>query len=126
MKIAHIVNPQFNSAFSTLLSQPVPMVIGIKLREIHNAIRAKQLAYDESREALLKDLCEKDADGKPMFEDETKTAYKLSDEGRAKFSVELAKVFNEEFEMASVEAKDLGDKVSLTPQNLILLEDIVK
>lgn len=126
MKIARIVNPQFNSAFTTLLNQPVPMVTGIKLREIHNAIRAKQRAYDESREALLKDLCEKDADGNPVFEDDKKTAYKLSDEGKAKFSEELAKVFDEDFETASVEAKDLGDKVSLTPQNLILLEDIVK
>jgi hypothetical protein len=102
------------------------MATGIKLREIHNVIRAKQLAYDESREALLKDLCEKDADGKPMFENEQKTDYKLSNEGKAKFLEELAKVFNEEFETASVEVKDLGDKVSLTPQNLILLEDIVK
>jgi hypothetical protein len=127
MKLGTVLSPEFAEVYNSLITQKIPLTAGIKLREINAVIVAKNKAYEEARQALLNDLAEKDADGKAIIEGEGQNqTFKLSEENKAKLVDELNKALQVDFDVESINAKELGDKLNISAADLMVLSDIVK
>lgn len=124
MKLSKLVDPQFQVALRKLASQDVPLRSAFKLKGMIKQVNEALAKYDEVRTEALKRYGDKDDNGELVLEQGGKNV-KLSEESAQAFVEELNNLLNDEIEVGSVKISDLGNNLSLSTTELILLEDVI-
>lgn len=86
-------------------------------------LMAKQNEINENRVTILNEICEKDADNKPILES---GQYKLSDENSKKFQEEFQKLMEEDciIDVAPSMEKDISDIKSMIHASPVELNEV--
>jgi len=88
--IGQIQDLSFQKAIMRLSNcENLKIATAFKAKRLLKAVRDEVGAFEEIRVKTLESLAEKDQDGKVLFEDDSKSHYKLSPENRAIFTAKL-------------------------------------
>lgn len=124
MKLSKLVDPQFQVALRKLASQEVPLKSAFKLKGMIKQVNDALAKYDEVRTDALKRYGTKDDSGELVLEENGKNV-KLSEENAQAFVQELNDLLADDVEIGSLRISDLGNNLSLSTTELILLEDVI-
>lgn len=126
MKLGDLVGPRFSSSFSRLMQSKVPISTAFRLRTMSRIIQAEIDKYNEVRGQLIKELSEKDENGKPVEKMEGgHPTISVSDANTATFQTKIQELHAVTVDLATLTPADLGD-ASLTPADITVLEFIVE
>jgi len=123
VKLSKLVDPQYQAILRKLSSQDIPLRAAFKLRGIIKSGNDELVKYDEVRGEALKRFGEKKEDGSLNIDDKGTVA--LSDDNRTQFINELNVLLNTDIDLGKIKLEELGDKCSLTTQELIVLDDLI-
>lgn len=124
MRLGRLTDSKFQGVLRELLQQKgIPVKTAFKLKGIVKSIQVEVERYDEFRGELIKKYASKDEAGETIVEEN----------GNARFSTEnmntFIKEFNEllslEVDVKTVELDELGEAVSLTVEDLMVLDGLV-
>jgi hypothetical protein len=123
MKLATIVNPKFQKALSNLLKNQVPIKTAFKLKGILQTVSQELSKYEALRSELLQRYGSKDETGKLIRDKAGKVA--LEGDGLRAFSDELNQLVDLDLDIPSIKLEELGDKVQLSVEELMVLGDLI-
>ncbi len=123
MKLARIVDPRFQSAFKKLMGEQLPLKTAFKMKGIYARIQTEADRYEETRQAALGRFGNKKEDG--TLDVDANSQVKISDANVELFVKELNELMSLDVEIGAVSIDELGNNVSITPEELILLDDVV-
>jgi hypothetical protein len=123
MKLSKLIDPQYQVILKKLASQDIPLRTAFKLKGIIKLGADEVTKYEEVRTEALKRLGDKKEDGSLTVDD--RGSVKLSDENMKVFVSELNTLLSTDVSVGSLKIDELGDKASLTAQELIILEDLI-
>ena len=124
MELGKLVDVQFQTTLRKLASQELPLRAAFTLKGIVNNVNSELKKYDEVRGEALQRLGEKDETGKLIAGD--KGNIKLSDDNMKLFVDEMNTLLATPITVGSINAKDLGDKCTLSTSDLLTLDGIIK
>lgn len=123
MKLSRLIDPQFQETLRKLAATDIPLKTAFKLRGIIKRGNDELQKYDEVRSAALNRLGDKNEDG-TLAADEKGTV-KLSGENLQEFTEQLTILINQDINIGTVSIGELGDKLSLTTNELLNLDDLI-
>ncbi len=123
MKLSKLVDPQFQAAIKKLAAQDVPLRAAFKLRGIIKIAGEELVKYDEVRGEALKKLGDKNEDGSLVMDGNG--SVQLSKENMETFVAELNSLLACDINAGVIKLSELGDKASLTTQDLIILDSLI-
>jgi len=123
MKLGKIVDPNYQTVLRKLASQDIPLKAAFKLKGMIKIGNEELTKYEEVRADALKRFGDKKEDGSLDVDD--KGTVKLAEENMQKFVDELNALLVTDINVGSVKISELGDKVSLTTQELFMLDDLI-
>lgn len=124
MKLARLADPNFHSALSKLAGESLPLKLAFRLKGIVKLVNENVQHYEEVRQAALQKHGVKDAEGQLMIDEITQNV-KFDSQGYEEFIKEFAMLSNEEIEVPTIKVSELGDKISMTLEELNLLDGLV-
>lgn len=122
MKLATVIDPKFKEIIKKLMEQPLPIKASYKLAGIVKRVDEENARFEEARQASLKSFGTKDESGNLQVDDNNNV--KFTQENLIEFSKQLAELGREEIEIQSIKISDLGDKVELTPSEMLIIADL--
>jgi hypothetical protein len=123
MKLSKLVDPQFQAVLRKLAAQEIPLRTAFKLKGIIKTGNDELAKYDEVRGDALKRFGDKKEDG--SLDIDANGAVQLSGDNKEQFVAELNALLASDINLGNVKLSELGDKVSLTTQELLNLEDLI-
>lgn len=123
MKLARLTDVRFQTALQKLSVQPVPLRVAFKLKGISTKVQEEIKKFEEVRVAALEKLGNKGEDGKVLTKPDG--SVELSNENLQAFAKELNELSQTDLEMPTLKLDELGDKVQLTADDLMLLDGLV-
>jgi hypothetical protein len=123
MKLGKLVDPQFQLILRKLANQEMSLRTAFKLKGIVKRLSDELLKYDEVRTEALKRLGNKNEDGSVDIDGNGQV--KLSEDNLALFAKEIDALLATEVDIGSISAADLGDKVSMSTADLLVLDFVV-
>ena len=123
MKLARIVHPAFQQAFSKLNSKSLPLRAAFKLKNIASKVKEEHAKYEELRRAGLERFGTKDDNGKLLLDSNDNV--QLSKENFEAFVKELNDLNSAEIVVDTIKLSELGDNVELSSEELSLLDDVI-
>jgi hypothetical protein len=124
MKMIQVINPNFNSALSSLMKEALPVKVSYKLVGVTKLLSAEAEKYESLRKELLQKYGLKKEDGE-LDTDENGNV-KFDQEGINKFSTEITELHNIEIEVEPIDIDMLGSDVKVSAENLMLLDGLLK
>lgn len=122
MKLASLTNPFFQSALSKLIAQPLPLRAAFKLKGTATKVKEEFAKFEECRTAALNKYGTKDEAGKLVLKNDN---VEFTAENLALFSKEFNELGTTELEVPSIKLSELGEKLELSADELLILGDIV-
>jgi hypothetical protein len=110
-------------AMRKLTTQEMPLKAAFALKGIVKTVNAELMKYDEVKLEALRRLGEKDEKGELIVQGDG--TVKLNEENTKQFVDELNQLLNTEISIGSIKLSDLGEKATLTANELSLLDDII-
>ena len=123
MKLAKLVDPNFQTALRKLAAEELPLRTAFSLRGIIKQAGEELAKYDEVRAEALKRLGDKNEDG-GLAVDENGSV-KLSEENMKAFVEQLNGLLATDVPLANVKLADLGTKLNLSTNDLITLDSLI-
>jgi len=123
MKLSKAIDPQFQIALRKLSTQEIPLRTAFKLKGIVKRVNEELTKYDEVRGEALKRLGDKNEDNSLMVDENG--GVKLSDANLKEFTEELTALINTDIDVGTIKLNDLGDKLSMITNELMLLDDVI-
>ena len=124
MKLSVIVDTRFSQSFQKLMKAPgIPVKTLFKLRVVAKAIKDAMADYDNLKNKLVEDFCEKDPEGKPISE---KGSFRIPTDKIKDYLAAVQEMGAQEIEVSDVSISELGDKIELTPEDITFLEFITE
>ena len=123
MKLSKLVDPQFQAVLRKLAAQEIPLRTAFKLKGIIKTGNDELAKYDEVRGDALKRFGDKKEDG--SLDIDANGTVQLSSDNKEQFVAELNALLASDINLGNVKLSELGDKVSLTTQELLNLEDLI-
>jgi hypothetical protein len=123
MKLAKLVDPQFQTALKKLAAEELPLRTAFSLRGIIKQANDELAKYDEVRAEALKRFGDKKEDG--SLDIDEKGTVKLSEDNMKQFVEQLNQLLITEVSFATVKVADLGTKVNLSANDLIILDTLI-
>ncbi len=123
MKLSQLIDERVHSALQKLSTEPLPLRTAFKLKGIIKVVKEEFSKYEDVRKEALQRHGQKNEDG----------SLKVNDQGNVQFSAEGIQAFaNEVGELTTLEVQvptltlaELGDKITLTAEDLESLDGIV-
>lgn len=122
MKLATVIDPKFKEIIKKLMEQPLPIKASYKLAGIVKKVDEENARFEEVRQASLKNFGTKDESGNLQIDENNNV--KFTQENLIEFSKQLAELGQEDVEFQSIKISDLGDKVELTPSEMLIIADL--
>jgi hypothetical protein len=123
MKLGKLVDPNYQAILRKLAAQEIPLKTAFKLRGILKVGNDEFAKYEEVRGEALRRLGDKKEDG--SLDADANGTVKLSDDNMKIFIDELNALLALDINAGSIKISDLGDKVLLTTQELMILDDLI-
>jgi hypothetical protein len=123
MKLRVLVSPNFQAALSKLASQELPLLTAFFLKGIAKKNAEEYKKYEEVRLEALSKVADKNEDGSLKVDANNKTH--LNMENLAKFQAEMEPLEESEVSLGSIKLSDLGNKTSLSTNDLLALDDLI-
>lgn len=123
MKLRRLIDPQFQIALRKLAAQDVSLKSAFKLKGTVKRLTDALTTYDEVRTEALKRLGKKKEDG-ALDVDETGNV-QLEASNLASFTAEMNALLDTDIDLGTLKGSELGDKVSLTTSELMILDELV-
>ena len=123
MKLSKMINPKFKDVLRKLVSEEMPIKTALKLKKISLTVEKSLSDYETVRLATIKKHAELDENGEPKSEEGN--AVFSSIEARLAFGKELSEVLDLDIEIENLSIDELGDKVSISVVDLMVLDDII-
>ncbi|CAM6003912.1 unnamed protein product [Sphagnum balticum] len=123
MKLSKLVDPQFQAVLRKLAAQEIPLRTAFKLKGIIKTGNDELAKYDEVRGDALKRFGDKKEDG--SLDIGANGTVQLSSDNKEQFVAELNALLASDINLGNVKLSELGDKVSLTTEELLNLEDLI-
>jgi hypothetical protein len=123
MRLSKLVDPQFQITLKKLASQDVPLRTAFKLRGIVRTTNEQLTSYEEVRIEAINRLGERNEDG--TLNADANGSVKLSDENMKSFVDQLNALLATSVAVPTIKLEELGDKASLTTQELIVLDELI-
>jgi hypothetical protein len=123
MKLSTIIDPAFQAALKKLMAEPLPLKTAYKIKAIAQAVDQELKRYDEvRREALLKRATHKE-DGEPDVNSDG--TVKLEGDNLQLFVKELNELLAVDIAVEMLTIAELGDKVCMSADQLLALDDLI-
>lgn len=123
MKLGQIAGKEFQDTLEDLMKQKMPIKVAYKLKGEIDKIKQELVKYASLHHDLLIKYGRKDKDGK-LEMDKLKNV-KFNEEQLALFVAELKELNSIEIEVKSISVDDLGDKIDLSIDDLIMLDGLI-
>jgi translation initiation factor 2 alpha subunit (eIF-2alpha) len=124
MKLSKLVDPKFKTALTLLNSQKMPLKTAFRLKTIIQTVEGELEKYEQVRVAALNSYGNKNEDGS-LAVDENGNALLSGDSAQA-FVKELNDLLTTDVELPTISISELGNDLSLSSEELILLDFIVE
>lgn len=124
MRLGRLTDNKFQGVLRELLQQKgIPVKTAFKLKGIVKSIQVEVERYDEFRGELIKKYASKDEAGETIVEENGNARF--STENMNTFLKELNELLSLEVDVKTVELDELGEAVSLTVEDLMVLDGLV-
>src|SRR5581483_10550076 len=123
MKLARVTDQKFQAALQKLLKESLPLRTAFKLKGIAKRAQEELDKYEEVRKAAVERYGSKDENGNLIVLEEG--TVKLEGENLNQFVKELSDLVNTEISIGTVSIDELGDKVNMSAEELLALEDLL-
>lgn len=124
MKLSRLIDPKFKASLTLLNSQKLPLKAAFKLKTIIKKIDEEYAKYDEVRLAALNQYGKKKDDGTLDLDQDGNVP--LEGDNAQAFVKELADLVNLEVEIPSLSVSELGDSITISSDELMLLDFLVE
>lgn len=122
MKLSTLIDPRFKQAIIKLNQQQLPLKVAYKLKGIINLIDAELQKYEEVRSAALLKYGKKKEDG--SLEADESGNVPLEGDDAQHFVNEINELLSLVVDFPQIKLSELGDNVSMSSEELFLLEFI--
>jgi hypothetical protein len=122
MKLSNLIDPRFKSALTKLNQQQLPLKVAYKLKGTISRIDEEQKKYEEIRLSALTKYGKKAEDGTLVSDENGNVA--LEGEDASSFVKDLNDLLTLDIELPSFSVNELGDKVTMSSEELFLLDFI--
>lgn len=123
MKLAKLNDDRFHIAFTKLAAQIVPLKTAFKLKGVAARIQEEVRKFEEVRQLALKQYGSKDENGELIVDENGNV--KFEKENLEAFARELNELGSTEVDIGTLSLEELGDKTSLTTDDLIALDRLI-
>lgn len=123
MKLGKLVDPNYQAILKKLALQEIPLRTAFKLRGIIKVGNDEFAKYEEVRADALRRFGDKKEDG--SLDMDANGTVKLSDDNMKLFVSELNALLVLDVNVGKIKIDELGDKASLTAQELMILDDLI-
>ena len=127
MKIKNglIISPEFSSAIQKLLKKEIPVSLCLEISTMIEEIDTQIKIVNRARQAVLEKYTKKDEKGKYVVDDNGNAVFE-NENIKVKCLNELSDILNEEFDVALTSKIPLTKEDKMTPQEYILLKDLIE
>lgn len=122
MKLASLINENFQKALLKLTEQPLPAKTAFKLKGITKKVKEEVNSYEDLRKEALNRFGRKKENGELDLADNGHVLFEQ--EAMQEFIKYLQELMTQEIEITSISIKDLGD-ISLTADDLLNLDELI-
>jgi len=123
VKLGQIANEDFQKALVSLMKNTLPVRTAYRLKIEIDKLKVEIARYREMHSDLLNKYGKKDKDGK-LEMDKLKNV-KFLEEDFALFKAELKELNSIDVEVKSIPVDDLGEKIEMTIDDLIVLDGLI-
>jgi hypothetical protein len=123
MKLKALITPTFQAALGKLTAQELPLRTSFYLKGVLKKNVEESKKYEDVRLEALSRVADKNEDGSMKVD--ANNQVHLSPDNLIKFQTELNALLETEVELGSVKLPELGEKTSLSPNDLLALEGFV-
>ena len=123
MKLARLIDDRFHTALAKLSDELLPLRTTFKLKGIAKVVREEFTKYEEVRKSALQKYGVKNEDGSLKTDD--KNNVQFDEDGIKAFITEINELAALEVEVPTLKVSELGDKVRMTVDDLLQLEDVI-
>lgn len=124
MKLSKIIDPRFKPVLQKLSQEKLPLKAAFKIKGIILKANEEYVKYDDLRLESLKKYSVKDESSGELALDESGNAALLP-EFAPIFVKELNELSSLDLDIGTIKVSELGDSLSLTPEELIVLDGII-
>lgn len=123
MKLARLTDTRLHAALRKLSAAPLPLRVAFKLKGVQARIDEELKKFEECRQSALDKFGKKDENGKLVTKADNSVEFEP--EQLQAFAAELNDLGQTDVEIPSVKLDDLGAKLELSVDELLLLDGIV-
>lgn len=124
MKLARLIDPEFQKALVALTKQQLPLKAAYKLRNVVKKVEQEFSTYEELRKGALDKYGKKKEDGS-LETNEANNVIFSSKEEMISFIKELGDLTNEEVEIPTISVDELGEGVKISAEEITNLEGLL-
>lgn len=122
MKLSLVTNEKTFAAIKKLMVQPMPIKSAFKLKNTVKKLDEHLTSFHEVRKNRLNQLCSKDENGNPLFDD--KGGLVISQEDLVVFSKEITELLDQDIEVALLSIEELAS-CNLSGEDLLALDGFI-
>lgn len=123
MKLARLTDARLHAALRKLSSAQVPLRVAFKLKGLQAKVDEELKKFDTVRQEALEKFGKKDADGKVVVKPDGTVEFE--GDSLKEFAAQLNELGQTDIEVPTIKVDEIGDKVVLSADELMLLEGVV-
>lgn len=124
MKLKRLIDPKFKASLTSLNSQKLPLKTAFKLKTIIKKVDEEYEKYDQVRVAALNSYGDKNEEGALVIDENGNIP--LSGDNAQSFVKEMNDLIDLDVEIPTISVSDLGSELSISSEELMLLDFIVE
>ncbi len=121
MKLARLIDPEFQKSLSSLSKQQLPLKVAYKLRNVLKKVEEEINIYEDLRKEALNRYGKKKEDG-TLETNESNNVLFSSKEEMISFLKEIGELTSSEVEMPSISVDELGENIKLSAEDILNLD----
>jgi|GEM_PF-4203792 len=124
MKLNAIVSARFSEALNKLVKAEIPIATAYKLKTVVVRTGEEHKKFEDMRTELINKYAPKNKKGEIIKNEDG--GYSVSEKNKDDFFKEIQELLEVEIELPKIKIADLGDKLQISVQDLVLLEGLLE